>query len=44
MLISGKLKQATRMIGHLKKALRQPPMPGSSKLFWKNFFLQIKEL
>jgi len=26
----------------LKKALEQSPMPGSSKLFWKNLFLQIK--
>ncbi len=26
----------------LKKALEQPPMPGSSKLFWKNLLLQVK--
>ena len=39
-----KLKQAEQMIGHLKKALLQPPMPGSGKLFWKNLFLQIKQL
>lgn len=38
------IKQALRVLGHLKKALGQPPMPGSSKLFWKNLFLQIKEL
>jgi hypothetical protein len=25
----------------LKKALLEPPMPGSSKLFWKNVFLQM---
>lgn len=37
-------EHALRMIQHLKKAMLQPPMPGSSKLFWKNFFLQIKEL
>lgn len=37
-------EQSQRMMQHLKKALLQPPMPGSSKLFWKNFFLQIKEL
>lgn len=39
-----KHKQAERMIGHLKKAFMQPPMPGSGKLFWKNLFLQIKEI
>ncbi len=38
-----KRKQAEKMIGHLKKAIVQPPMPGSGKLFWKNLFLQIKE-
>lgn len=37
-------KQAEKMMLHLKKAMQQPPMPGSSKLFWKNLFLQIKEL
>lgn len=37
-------EQALAMIQHLKKAMLQPPMPGSSKLFWKNLFLQIKEL
>jgi DNA polymerase-3 subunit delta' len=37
-------EQAQRMMQHLKKAMLQPPMPGSSKLFWKNLFLQIKEL
>jgi hypothetical protein len=39
-----KRKQAERMIGHLKKALMQPPMPGSGKLFWKNLFLHVKEI
>jgi len=39
-----KQKQAERIIGHLKKALLQPPMPGSGKLFWKNLFLTIKEI
>lgn len=28
----------------LKNALNNPPMPGSSKLFWKNFYLQVKSL
>ena len=37
-------QQAQRMMQHIKKAMLAPPMPGSSKLFWKNFFLQIKEL
>jgi len=37
-------EQAQRMMQHLKRAMLAPPMPGSSKLFWKNFFLQIKEL
>lgn len=37
-------EQAQRMMHHIKSAMLQPPMPGSSKLFWKNFFLQIKEL
>lgn len=37
-------EQAQRMMQHLKKAMLQPPMPGSSKLFWKNLFLQIKKL
>lgn len=41
---TSKIKSAERMMGHLKKAMSQPPMPGSSKLFWKNLFLQIKEL
>lgn len=41
---SANAKQAEYMIAHLKKALMQPPMPGSSKLFWKNLFLQIKQL
>lgn len=41
---ASKIKSAERMMGHLKKAMSQPPMPGSSKLFWKNLFLQIKEL
>lgn len=37
-------QQSQRMMHHIKKAMLQPPMPGSSKLFWKNLFLQIKEL
>lgn len=34
------MRRSLDIIGHLKKALLKPPMPGSSKLFWKNFFLQ----
>lgn len=32
-------KKASLMIGVLQKGLLQPPMPGSSKIFWKNVFL-----
>ena len=39
-----KMKQAEQMLHHLKQAMAHPPMPGSSKLFWKNLFLQIKQL
>jgi DNA polymerase-3 subunit delta' len=39
-----KIKVSERMMQHIKKAMAQPPMPGSNKLFWKNLFLQIKEL
>jgi hypothetical protein len=31
---------ADRVIAALTKGLEQPPMPGSSKLFWKNLYLQ----
>ena len=36
--------KAQQMIDLFKKSLLMPPMPGSSTLFWKNLFLQIKEL
>jgi hypothetical protein len=39
-----KAQQAYGIIMQLKRAIMQPPMPGSSKLFWKNLFLQIKEI
>ncbi len=39
-----KIEQSACMIAHLKKSFTQPPMPGSSKLFWKNLFLHIKEI
>ena len=41
---SNNATHALGIIEHLKKALVQPPMPGSSKLFLKNLFLQIKEI
>ena len=41
---TAKIKVAEKMMLHIKKAMLKPPMPGSSKLFWKNLFLQIKEL
>ena len=42
-LISGNSTTITRtqnMINLLQKALHNPPMPGSSKIFWRNLFLQ----
>lgn len=35
---------SNQMIELIKSGLRVPPMPGSSKLFWKNFYLQAKNL
>ncbi|MBI2775161.1 hypothetical protein HYX58_04110 [Candidatus Dependentiae bacterium] len=32
------------MVDLLKEALLHPPMPGSSKLFWKNMYLKAKKL
>jgi DNA polymerase III gamma/tau subunit len=34
-------KHTARRIAILKKALAHPPMPGSSKIFWKNLYLQM---
>jgi len=31
-----------RVIAIIESAIEQPPMPGSSKIFWKNLFLQVK--
>jgi DNA polymerase III subunit delta' len=33
-----------KIITCLQMALTQPPMPGSSKIFWKNLYLQINKL
>ncbi len=35
--------QTRRIVSVLQHAAQIPPMPGSSKLFWKNLFLQIKQ-
>ena len=32
-----------RILALVQHALEEPPMSGSSKLFWKNLFVQIKE-
>ncbi len=32
---------AGKMVGVMKEALKMPPMPGGSKLFWKNLFLKV---
>lgn len=37
-----KYREAEKAISVLKQAIASPPMPGSSKLLWKNLFLQIK--
>lgn len=37
------IQQSKKMIELLKNAALKPPMPGSSKIFWRNLFLQ-KEL
>jgi DNA polymerase-3 subunit delta' len=34
-------KEITKRITILKNALLKPPMPGSSKLFWKNLYMQF---
>jgi len=36
-------RTALARLNVLKAALSEPPMPGSSKLFWKNVFMQIAE-
>ncbi len=38
------IEQAQNMIGILHKALEEPPMPGSSKIFWRNLFLQVSAI
>jgi len=37
------MKESDRAVQVLKQAFLQPPMPGSSKLFWKNLYLQLKQ-
>ena len=36
-------RKTESFIAQLHHALEEPPMAGSSKLFWKNLFIQIKE-
>ena len=38
-----KISAGRKVISILQHALEEPPMAGSSKLFWKNLFIQIKE-
>ena len=35
------VQHTIHVIEILKKGLQQPPMPGSSKIFWKNIYVQI---
>jgi DNA polymerase-3 subunit delta' len=35
-------KKSLRMVDCIKRAYETPPMPGSSKIFWKNVFLMMK--
>ncbi len=37
-----KKTESSKIIELFSKAYEKPPMPGSSKLFWKNLFLSIK--
>lgn len=37
-------QQAQHLVTIFNQALRMPPMPGSSNLFWKNLFLQIQNI
>jgi len=34
-------KQSAEKARKIKKIMLQPPMPGSSKIFWRNFYLQL---
>jgi len=34
--------RTNQMVSLIKNSLQNPPMPGSSKIFWKNFYLQMK--
>jgi len=42
--LDSKNNAASKIIALIKTALKNPPMPGSSKIFWKNFYLQLKKL
>lgn len=32
-----------QMVSKIKNALQKPPMPGSSKIFWRNFYLTFQQ-
>ncbi len=32
------------IVAHLSDAFKKPPMPGSSKIFWRNLYLQLKNV
>jgi len=34
-------KKAQFVVAQIKQSLQKPPMPGSSKIFWRNFYLQF---
>jgi len=42
--IHKKENKAPKIIALLQYALENPPMPGSSKIFWRNFYLQMGQM
>lgn len=41
---SGKTELAASVINLIIKSYKQLPMPGSTKLFWRNFYIQLQSL
>jgi len=37
-------KTSKAMVSKIKTGLKKPPMPGSSKIFWRNFYLRANSL
>lgn len=37
-----KYKKSSKIIADIRKAFEQPPMPGSSKIFWKNLYIILR--